>query len=117
MGQGNAGLRALTHVRFDVVKIDRGVIARLGTDPASDATVAAATTFVQRSGGWVIAEGIEDLHMLNAVRDGTHGPTYTQPVLAGQGYLLGRPAATPLAIDTRLDFISPSVPELPQIAL
>jgi diguanylate cyclase (GGDEF)-like protein len=110
MGNGNAGLRALTHVRFDVVKIDRGVIARLGTDPASDATVAAATTFVQRSGGWVIAEGIEDLDMLNAVRDGTHGRTYTLPVLAGQGYLLGRPAATPLAIDTRLDVISPSDP-------
>jgi diguanylate cyclase (GGDEF)-like protein len=117
MGQGNAGLRALTHVGFDVVKIDRAVIARLGTDPASDATVAAATTFVQRSGGWVIAEGIEDLHMLDAVRDGTHGPTYTLPVLAGQGYLLGRPAATPLAIDTRLDVISPSDPEFPPIAL
>lgn len=116
MGHGNAGLRALTHVHFDVVKIDRGVIARLGTDPASDATVAAATTFVQRSGGWVVAEGIEDLHMLNAVRYGTHGPTDALPVLAGQGYLLGRPAAAPLAIDTCLDMIS-SKEDPPQVAI
>lgn len=112
MGQGSAGLRALTHVRFDVVKIDRSVVAKLGTDPASDATVAAAATFVQRTGGWVIAEGIEDLRMLNAVLDGSHGPTYTLPVLGGQGYLLGMPAPTPVALDAHLDVIAsnPSPP-------
>lgn len=115
MGQGNAGLRALTHVRFDVVKLDRGVIARLGTDPASDATVAAATTFVQRTGGWVIAEGIEDLQMLNAVMDGTHEPTYTVPVLAGQGYLLGRPSPAPVGMNTRLEMLAPIDPALPSV--
>ncbi|MDQ5840016.1 MAG: EAL domain-containing protein, partial [Chloroflexota bacterium] len=101
MGHGNAGLRALTLVRFDVVKIDRDVIVQLGTDPASDATVAAATTFVQRTGGWVIAEGIEDQRILTAVCE-----TECQPpliwMLAGQGYLLGQPSHIPVPLDTRL---------------
>jgi diguanylate cyclase (GGDEF)-like protein len=104
MGQGNAGLRALTHVRFDVVKLDRAVVARLGTDPASDATVAAATTFVQQTGGWVIAEGIEDTAMLDAVLGADERPS-AETRLAGQGYLLGRPDGAPVAIATRLDVL------------
>jgi EAL domain-containing protein (putative c-di-GMP-specific phosphodiesterase class I) len=102
MGNGNAGLRALTLVRFDVVKIDRDVIVQLGTDPASDATVAAATTFVQRTGGWVIAEGIEDQRILTAVCD-TEYRLPLQWMLAGQGYLLGQPSPIPVTIDTQLD--------------
>lgn len=102
MGHGNAGLRALTLVLFDVVKIDREVIARLGTDPSSDATVAAAITFVQRTGGWVIAEGIEEQRILTAVCDTEHRPNLPW-MLAGQGYLLGRPSPIPVPIDTRLD--------------
>lgn len=102
MGRSNAGLRALTHVSFDIVKLDREVVARLGTDPASAATVAAATTFVQQTGGWVIAEGIEDTRMLAAVLRGTHLPGGGEPVLAGQGYLLGRPHALPVALGERL---------------
>lgn len=103
MGQGNSGLRALTRVRFDVVKLDRGVVARLGTDPASDATVAAATTFVRRTGGWIIAEGIEDVDVLAAVTEAPGDAASARPpVLAGQGYLLGRPAADPVAIDADL---------------
>lgn len=89
-------------VRFDVVKIDRDVIVRLGTDPSADATVAAATTFVQRTGGWVIAEGIEDQRILTAVCN-TEDPSNLPWILAGQGYLLGRPSPTPVPINTRLD--------------
>lgn len=102
MGQSNAGLRALTHVRFDVIKIDRLVVARLGTDPASAATVAAATTFVQQTGGWIIAEGIEDTVMLTSLLRGAHAGAGPEPVLAGQGYLLGRPDARPVGLDSRL---------------
>jgi len=102
MGHSNAGLRALTHVRFDIVKIDRQVIARLGEDPASAATVAAATTFIQQAGGWVIAEGIEDTRMLAAVLRGTATSSGTRPVLAGQGYLLGRPEQHPVELTARL---------------
>jgi len=105
MGQGNAGLRALTYVRFDVVKLDRQVIARLGLDPASDATVAAAIAFVQQTGGWVVAEGIEDAEMFGAVLGIGHRPPAAARI-AGQGYLLGRPASAPTAIATRLDLLA-----------
>ncbi len=110
MGAGNAGLRALTHVRFDVVKVDRKVIARLGSDPASDATVAAATTFVQQTGGWVVAQGIEDAEMLRAVLGDPHRQPFATAVIAGQGYLLGRPSPMPTAIDAHLDLLTPELP-------
>lgn len=103
MGSGNAGLRALRHVRFDVLKLDRQVTARLGTDPACDATLAAVTTFVQMTGGWVVAEGIEDASMLSAVLGDVDRPLGVTAVLAGQGYLLGHPAPAPAASGSRLD--------------
>jgi len=115
MGKGNAGLRALTHVPFDVVKIDSDVIARLGLDPASDATVAAAIAFVQRAGGWVVAEGIEDAQMLRAVLGIGQGPSQVA-MIAGQGYLLGRPADSPKSITARLDIIVPLSHQAPQVA-
>lgn len=102
MGRSNAGLRALTLVHFDVIKVDRQVVADLGSDPAAEATVAAATTFVQRTGGWVVAEGIEDVAMLEAVTDGDGRGSRTPPVLAGQGYLLGRPELSPLPVGSEL---------------
>ncbi len=103
MGQGNAGLRALTHVRFDVIKLDKQVIARLGTDPASDAAVAAATTFVTSTGGWVIAEGIEDAQLLDRVLNDCESAPQQSMILGGQGYHLGRPAPRPWPIDTSLE--------------
>jgi diguanylate cyclase (GGDEF)-like protein len=102
MGRSNAGLRALTLVRFDIIKIDGEVIARLGKDPSSAATVAAAMTFVGQSGGWVVAEGIEEHQMLSTLLQPGHSGTARQPVLAGQGYLLGRPAPQPVGLNTHL---------------
>lgn len=105
MGHSNAGLRALTLVPFDIVKLDRQVIARLDASAASAATVAAATTFVQRSGGWVIAEGIEDTRSLAALLRGAHFGPGREPVMAGQGYLLGRPQPVPLGLDEQSPFL------------
>ena len=113
LGRGNSGLRALTHVRFDVIKIDRRVVARLGVDPASDAAVAAATAFVLHSGGWVIAEGIEDPDTLSVVLHGTSHRFSNPPVLAGQGYLLGRPSVDPLTLDTTSSALPPTVSSTP----
>jgi diguanylate cyclase (GGDEF)-like protein len=106
LGAGNAGLRALTHHQFHIIKLDRQVISRLGIDPAADAVVAAATTFVRNTGGWVIAEGIEDRYKLEAVLDDSHWRAATAPPLAGQGYLLGYPDSVPQALDTRLDLLN-----------
>lgn len=102
MGRSNAGLRALTLVRFDIIKIDGEVISRLGADPSSAATVAAAMTFVEQTGGWVVAEGIEEQRMLTALLQPGHAGPARKTVLAGQGYLLGRPAPQPLGLDTHL---------------
>lgn len=102
MGRSNAGLRALTLVRFDIVKIDGDVISRLGTDPSSAATVAAAMTFVERTGGWVVAEGIEDETMITALLNPGYPGAARKSVLAGQGFLLGRPDKEPVGINTHL---------------
>ena len=101
MGAGNAGLRALTHLTFDIIKIDRDVVARLGVDPAADATFAAAKTFAARTGSWLIAEGIEDGAMLAHLLD-AHGRADAPSSVAAQGYLLGRPAPAPLDARTPL---------------
>jgi EAL domain-containing protein (putative c-di-GMP-specific phosphodiesterase class I) len=85
-----------------VVKVDCDVIARLGIDPASDPTIAAATTFVRHTGGWVVAEGIEDQRILTAVCDSERSPDIGW-MLAGQGYLLGRGSPIPVPIDIRID--------------
>lgn len=90
------------------------VISRLGTEPSSAATVAAAMRFVEPAGGRVVAEGIEEQRMLTALLDpGRSGPA-PETVLAGQGYLLGRPAPRPEGLDTHLPVLDkhPSRPEL-----
>jgi diguanylate cyclase (GGDEF)-like protein len=102
MGSGNAGLRALTLVRFDIIKVDGEVISRLDTDPSSAATVAAAMTYVERTGGWLVAEGVEQEATITSLLEPVHAMSARSPVLAGQGYLLGRPAQRPVPLDTHL---------------
>ena len=69
------------------------------------ATVSAAITFIQESGGWVVAEGIEEPRMLTRlVRPGLTSAAQ-QPVIAGQGFLLGRPGEHPVGFDTHLDVL------------
>ena len=67
--------------------------------------MAAASTFVQQTGGWVIAEGVEDGEMLAAVLDGAHPVAGREPVLAGHGHLLGRPQAEPVGLDDPLPLL------------
>jgi diguanylate cyclase (GGDEF)-like protein len=105
MGKSNAGLHALRLVRFDILKIDGEVIARLDEDPSSMATVSAAITFIQESGGWVVAEGIEEARMLTRLLRPGLTAAAQQPVIAGQGYLLGRPGEQPVGLDAHLDVL------------
>lgn len=105
MGKSNAGLHALRLVRFDILKIDGEVIARLDADPSSMATVSAAITFIQESGGWVVAEGIEEARMLTRLLRPGLTAAAQQPVIAGQGYLLGRPGEQPVGLDAHLDIL------------
>ena len=95
LGSGNAGLRALNQAQFEVIKLDRAVTSRLGIDPAADAVLAAASAFVRGTGGWVIAEGIEDKDRLDAVLADSTPRVPSALHFAGQGYLLGYPVGRP----------------------
>jgi EAL domain-containing protein (putative c-di-GMP-specific phosphodiesterase class I)/DNA-binding response OmpR family regulator len=81
-----AGYACLTHVlslRPAFVKLDRGWVTGIDTDPARQALVAGLESFASRTGSMLIAEGIETEAELECVRD--------LRVELGQGFLLGRP--------------------------
>jgi diguanylate cyclase (GGDEF)-like protein len=93
VGAGNAGLRLLTELAFDIMKVDL-MLVRLGTArDSSDAVLRALRDLAQRRGQRIVAEGIETPEQLKAVVELGFD--------SGQGYLLGRPLPTrsPGAID------------------
>lgn len=84
-GAGYAGLALLLSLRPDIVKLDRGLIANLDTDPAKRVLVHALGQLAGSIDAWVLAEGIETLEELDEL--------VALQVPLGQGYLLGRPAS------------------------
>jgi diguanylate cyclase (GGDEF)-like protein len=84
VGAGNAGLRLLSEVRFDIVKIDLSLVQRGALRDSALAVLRAIRDIGQQSGAVVVAEGIETADQLEVVR--------TLDLVAGQGYLLGMPA-------------------------
>ena len=85
-GTGYSALSYLKHLPVDVVKIDRGFIAGLGTDRADALLVEAIITLAHGLGLRVVAEGVETEPQLEGLRG--------LGCDAVQGYLLARPAAT-----------------------
>ncbi len=83
VGAGNAGLRLLSQIQFDIVKIDLSLVQRGAEHDAALAVMTSIQQLAQRWGAGVIAEGIETPEQLELVRGLGIG--------AGQGYLLGRP--------------------------
>jgi diguanylate cyclase (GGDEF)-like protein len=83
VGAGNAGLRLLSQLQFDIVKIDLSLVQGGAVHEASMSVVGALQDLARRWGASVIAEGIETPSQLRVVR--------ALDVGAGQGYLLGRP--------------------------
>jgi diguanylate cyclase (GGDEF)-like protein len=87
LGAGNAGLRLLSELHFDVLKVDLSLVQRSATNDASSAVISSVVGLAARTGALVIAEGVErpdQLHDLDGLGVG-----------AGQGYLLGRPGPLP----------------------
>jgi EAL domain-containing protein (putative c-di-GMP-specific phosphodiesterase class I)/DNA-binding response OmpR family regulator len=81
-----AGYACLAHVlwlRPAFVKLDRGWVTGIDSDPARQALVAGLESFATRTGSVLIAEGVETEAELETLRD--------LRVDLGQGYLLGRP--------------------------
>ena len=83
VGAGNAGLRLLRELEFDIIKIDLSLVQAGARDVSSGAVVRALRELAQRRNQTIVAEGVETPEQLVAVIEmGFH---------AAQGYLLHRP--------------------------
>lgn len=98
VGAGNAGLRLLSQIHFDIVKIDLSLVQGGTLRDSSLAVLRSLRDLAGRWGAMVIAEGVETEEQLHMLRD--------LGITAGQGYLLGRPSEDlqlePLGIDAIL---------------
>lgn len=95
VGAGNAGLRLLSQVEFDIVKIDLSLVQRGVIQESSEAVLRALLELAERWGARIVAEGVETMEQLVAVRELGFG--------AAQGFLLGRPDPEPVAERVDLD--------------
>jgi EAL domain-containing protein (putative c-di-GMP-specific phosphodiesterase class I) len=84
-GAGYACLNHVLSLRPAFVKLDRGWVNGIDTDPARQALVAGLESFASRTGSVLIAEGIQTEAELSTLRE--------LRVDLGQGFLLGRPAS------------------------
>ena len=92
VGTGNSGLEMLRQVHAEFVKIDRSIVVAAMTEPGARAVLLAMATFANETGAFVIAEGIEDLRMLEFLRRLEDDMNVARPrIHGGQGYGLGRP--------------------------
>lgn len=95
VGAGNAGLRLLSQLRFDIVKIDLSLIQGGVVRATSQEVIETLTDLADRWGALVIAEGIETVEQLEFVR--------SLGIRAGQGHLLGVPLERPSTETVDLD--------------
>lgn len=82
-GAGYASFRHILNLRPDIIKLDMSLTREIDRDVARRALAAALIGFARETGSLIVAEGIETVSELDAVRAlGAH---------MGQGYYLGRP--------------------------
>ena len=86
VGAGNAGLRLLSEVDFDILKIDLSLVRASATHEASEAVLRALGQLARNRGHRIVAEGIETADHLESVLELRYD--------AGQGYLFGRAEPT-----------------------
>jgi EAL domain-containing protein (putative c-di-GMP-specific phosphodiesterase class I) len=84
VGSGLASLALLAHTKFDYVKVDRHVVLQVGTETPARAVFDALRAYASHTGCFLIAEGLEELALLDTVRIAGN-------VQGAQGYLLGLP--------------------------
>jgi diguanylate cyclase (GGDEF)-like protein len=85
IGAGYAGLRQITALEPAYLKLDRAMVQAIETDPRRSALVEALVGYAERTGGQLVAEGVETVAELG------HLQGLGVPLI--QGYLLGRPDA------------------------
>lgn len=86
-GTGYACLNHVLSLQPEFVKLDRGWVHGIDTDPARQALVAGLEHFTSRTDCRMIAEGVETYSELAVIQD--------LRVPLAQGYLLGRPVPLP----------------------
>jgi len=91
LGAGNAGLRLLSQLRFDVLKVDLSLVRRSAPGGPTSALISSVVEFAGRTGAMVVAEGIEHHEEVQQVA--------ALGVQAGQGFLFGRPGPIPTRAD------------------
>ena len=89
LGAGYSNLRYIADLEPNLVKLDRSLIAHIDSDGPEFRLLRAIVTLCSEMGAKVVAEGIETVEQLLAVREA--GAQY------GQGFLLGRPTTPPAA--------------------
>ena len=87
-GVGHSNLDAWLQYTPEKVKIDRYFLTGLETDPARQQLLRGLRQMAELTGTRLLAEGIETREQLQVVRE--------LGIDLGQGYLLGRPQATPV---------------------
>ena len=95
VGAGNSGLRLLSQVQFDIVKIDLSLVHDGARRLGARAVLRSLRDLALSQNAHVVAEGVETREQLQVIRELDIG--------AGQGYLLGRPDASVQA--TFVDFL------------
>jgi diguanylate cyclase (GGDEF)-like protein len=83
VGAGNAGLRLLSEIEFDIVKIDLSLVQGGVLRDSALSVLRAIQDVAGRQNATVVAEGIETVEQLEAVRE--------LGIATGQGYLLAAP--------------------------
>jgi EAL domain-containing protein (putative c-di-GMP-specific phosphodiesterase class I) len=91
VGAGENGLKRITQVRPDWLKLDRGLIAGIDSDPVRQHLVRSLVDFASSTGVGVIAEGIERRAELSMI--------VSLGVGHAQGFLIGCPSNRRAATD------------------
>jgi EAL domain-containing protein (putative c-di-GMP-specific phosphodiesterase class I) len=86
VGAGNAGLRLLSQVQFDIVKIDLSLVHDGVRRVGARAVLQSLRDLALSQRAHVVAEGVETREQLQVIQELEIG--------AGQGFLLGRPDAS-----------------------
>jgi EAL domain-containing protein (putative c-di-GMP-specific phosphodiesterase class I) len=86
VGAGNSGLRLLSQVHFDIVKIDLALVQSGVNRESARAVLQSLRDLAVSQNTRMIAEGVETARQLRAIREMDIG--------AAQGFLLGRPDAS-----------------------
>ena len=99
VGAGNAGLRLLSEIHFDIVKIDLSLVQGGILHDPSHGILRALQELAARWSAAIVAEGVETSEQLAVIRE--------LGITSGQGYLLGRPDTGRNAETLDLDSLMP----------